>query len=110
MRRPAPVRAIFLLGMPEQVHRAVVTACLTPQDCQSFRWRPRLTTQVPLVLPPGAWWSELDDTRMRITIQDHHARWSGTATIHYRPSGGSPCDCGDLHANLSVAPVSSRPG
>ena len=78
---------------------------------QSFRWRPRLTTQVPLVLPPGAWWSELDDTRMRITIQDHHARWSGTASDPLPTVGASsPCDCGDLHANLSVAPVSSRPG
>jgi hypothetical protein len=105
---PAP--GIFLRGLPEQIRHGVVTACRTGQDCQSFRWRPRKTDQVPMTLPSGAAWSDLDGTPLQITIRSAQARWTGTATIRYRASGSSPCDCGDLHADVNVAPVASPPG
>jgi hypothetical protein len=105
-----PGPGIFLQGMPEHVRHGVVTACPTTQDCQSLPWRPRLTDQVPLTLPSGTRWSELDGTRMRIAIRADHARWSGTATIHDRASGSSPCDCGDLHADVTVSPVPTPRG
>jgi hypothetical protein len=105
-----PGPGIFVRGMPEQLHHAIVTACLTGQACQSFRWQPRLSTHLPLSLPAGAHWSDLDEASVQIRIRTGHARWKGTATIHYRASGPSPCDCGDLHADVTAAPLPSRPG
>jgi hypothetical protein len=105
-----PGPGVSLRGMPEQIRHATVTACLTGYGCQPFGWRPAKTSQLPLLLPASASWSRLDGSRLRIVIRTEHARWTGTATVRYRAPSSSPCDCGDIHADVTVSPGANPPG